>query len=616
MEDFNVELAVIPFKVRCRYGKNRAFFEGYFTEKEPYFTIEPTDEDIAFAEDGFKRLNETEGFPQEEYDDCFLENNAIHILAIDKLIEYNVLMLHGSALAMDGQGIIFTAKSGTGKSTHAKLWRELFGSRVQMINDDKPMIRVDEMKAYGTPWNGKHNLSTNTSVPIKAIVKIERAKKNRINPIGVKEAMDLLMKQVQISNDPDKVVLALELYARVIENVKFYKLGCNMDPEAARVAWEELIGPRNAFEYLDTLRSQNTKQRYSKVMDYIETKARKMGVPLVGQFELTPLCNLDCKMCYVHLSGDRLRGQKLLSTEQWKDLMKQAFSAGMMDAVLTGGECLTYPGFDELYLYLQSLGIQSTVMTNGVLLDEKRLDFFREHPPAWIQVTLYGNSEDAYERVTGHRVFSMVLSNLKKVKEYGLPLSINITPNSILGEDIFETIRLARSLTDDIIISTSLFTLPGEEWRLDGLTKLDDEFIARILRFDKELRGKKIREIPESELPEPGGPKNTCTECGLECGGGRSNFVLDWKGNLRICNRLETKSFSMTDGFLKSWKEINRIANNWPRVTECKGCAYEKVCDNCAAKLAQYAEPGKYPKEYCRRTRLLVSRGVLPPPEC
>ena len=236
MEDFNIELAGIPFKVRCRYGKNRAFFEGYFTEKEPYFTIEPTDEDIAFAEDGFKRLNETEGFPQEEYDDCFLENNAIHILAIDKLIEYNVLMLHGSALAMDGQGIIFTAKSGTGKSTHAKLWRELFGSRVQMINDDKPMIRVDEMKAYGTPWNGKHNLSTNTSVPIKAIVKIERAKKNRINPIGVKEAMDLLMKQVQISNDPDKVVLALELYARVIENVKFYKLGCNMDPDAARVA--------------------------------------------------------------------------------------------------------------------------------------------------------------------------------------------------------------------------------------------------------------------------------------------------------------------------------------------------------------------------------------------
>ena len=76
----------------------------------------------------------------------FLENNALHILIADKFLEYNILMLHGSALSMHDEGIIFTAKSGTGKSTHARLWREAFGSKVQMINDDKPMINVDELK--------------------------------------------------------------------------------------------------------------------------------------------------------------------------------------------------------------------------------------------------------------------------------------------------------------------------------------------------------------------------------------------------------------------------------------------------------------------------------------
>lgn len=119
-------------------------------------------------------MNATEGQSQIRYGKSFLENNAIHILVADKLVDYNVLMLHGSALAFDGEGIIFSVKSGTGKSTHSRHWREVFGSRVRMIND-KPMLNINEMKVYGTPWNGKHRLGNNNSAPIKAIVKIERA---------------------------------------------------------------------------------------------------------------------------------------------------------------------------------------------------------------------------------------------------------------------------------------------------------------------------------------------------------------------------------------------------------------------------------------------------------
>ncbi len=372
------------------------------------------------------------------------------------------------------------------------------------------------------------------------------------------------------------------------------------------------------FEYLEELKAEGGGQEltYSTFSRYLEGKARVMNVPLFGQFELTPLCNLDCRMCYVHLDAAALKGRTLLPVETWKDLMRQAFSAGMYEAALTGGECLTYPGFDELYLFLQDLGCQVTVMTNGVLLDEKRMAFFREHPPALVQITLYGGSEEAYERVTGRRVFRTVADHIRAVQEAGFPLLLSITPSRFLGEDVFETVRVARSFTPNVEISTSLFTLQDGPQRLKPSDSPDAEYYARILRYDRELRGASLRERPESELPEPGGPEHTCDECGLECGGGRSGFVIDWQGAMRICNRLEGKFYPLREGFAEAWRRTNEVANSWPRVPECRGCAYEQVCNRCAANFMQYAEPGKQPLAFCRNTRYMVSRGVVSPPQC
>ena len=86
-------------------------------------------------------------------------------------------------------------------------------------------------------------------------------------------------------------------------------------------------------------------RRYAAVRKYLGFKAREKNTPISGSFELTPLCNLDCKMCYVHLNKAQMQGAKLLTVEQWQDIMQQAIDHGMMYARLTGGECLTYPGF-------------------------------------------------------------------------------------------------------------------------------------------------------------------------------------------------------------------------------------------------------------------------------
>ena len=374
----------------------------------------------------------------------------------------------------------------------------------------------------------------------------------------------------------------------------------------------------NGYEYLDMLRRQNNKpvQNFNDFSGYLEARAREQGVPMRGQFELTPLCNLSCKMCYVHLNPAQMEGNGLLSVEQWKDLMRQAYDAGMISATLTGGECLTYPGFEELYLYLQSLGCVVDVLTNGILLTEEKVRFFQEHPPSSIQVTLYGADDEAYERVTGRRACGTVVENIRRVIEADLPLILTVTPSNSLGDGVFETIRLAYSLTKNVFVNTSLFTPPGENGRTGEEEDPDVQMYARILRYQKVLRGIEVNERPESELPPAGG---ACTDCefrGLSCGGGRSGFVINWKGEMLICNRMEPKSFPFKDGFAAAWQSIHHAAVNWPRAAACRGCPYEKDCGICAAEALKYAPPGEKPEALCRRTRYLASRGVISAPIC
>ncbi len=377
--------------------------------------------------------------------------------------------------------------------------------------------------------------------------------------------------------------------------------------------------PMDGFDYLAQLRKENGKQvqSFQAFSEYLEIKAREKGVPISGQFELTPLCNLGCKMCYVHLIPEQLKGHSVLPASVWKDLMHQAYKAGMISATLTGGECLAYPGFDELYLYLQSLGCGVAVLTNGVLLDEKRIQFFKEHGPDAVQITLYGWNDDVYERVTGQRVFGKVTQNIRNAVEAGLPVGITVTPSVYLGEDVLETIRTAKSLCGDVVVSSGLFSPREETGRSEQFDESDVDLYARIYRLLDQLDGRESREISPDQLPEPGGPEHVCAECGLRCGGGRSTFVMDWKGNVKACNRLcAVEGHALEEGFDSAWARVNRWANEWPRVPECKDCAYEGICDNCAGKILEYAEPGKQPMGLCERTKYLVQKGVRHIPGC
>ena len=151
-------------------------------------------------------------------------------------------MFHGSVVAVDGQGYLFTAKSGTGKSTHTRFWRQVFGDRAVMVNDDKPFLRFTDhgVLVCGAPWSGKHGLDTNITVPLKAVCILERGPENHIQSIEAKDALSMLMHQSSRPLDGELMPKYLELVDRLAAGTRFWRMACSLDPDAARVAHEAM----------------------------------------------------------------------------------------------------------------------------------------------------------------------------------------------------------------------------------------------------------------------------------------------------------------------------------------------------------------------------------------
>ncbi len=244
MEEFCAELAEVAFKVQCTYPETSLFLRDYLTQKEPRFTVAPVDADLQWAREEAERRDAAEGRSPRGRSGAALECLALHRLLAERLLAFDVLLMHGSALSLDGAAYLFTAPSGTGKSTHAALWREVFGDRVVMLNDDKPLLRIgtDGVTVYGSPWDGKHHLSRNASAPLRAVARIERAAENRVVPLSRDGAFPVLLTQAYASRDPAVMARILRLEQRILDRVPFFDLRCNMEPEAARLA-RAAMGP-------------------------------------------------------------------------------------------------------------------------------------------------------------------------------------------------------------------------------------------------------------------------------------------------------------------------------------------------------------------------------------
>ncbi len=160
------------------------------------------------------------------------------------LIDFNGFMLHSSAVVYKGNAYLFSADSGTGKSTHTQLWLEAFGEEAKILNDDKPAIRImeDGIYAFGTPWSGKNDINEDIKVPVKGICFLHRSKKNEIKRVEAKEVVTEMIKQVQRPTDVRRVDKLFSNMEALLSRVPVYRLGCNMDLEAAYVAYDGMKG--------------------------------------------------------------------------------------------------------------------------------------------------------------------------------------------------------------------------------------------------------------------------------------------------------------------------------------------------------------------------------------
>lgn len=212
--------------------------EAYETDDEPMFSVSITEQDILAERKKSMAECAYEGIPYPDYSQAELENTAVYRKLAAKLPEYDAFVFHGSAVAVGNRAYLFTAKSGTGKTTHTNLWlKNIEGSFV--VNGDKPIIRIMDGKPFvcGTPWMGKEGYGCNKTVPLSAICLLNRGQENRIERTEFAKVYPRLIGQSYRPENGALVAKTVKLLEKTGKTAPIYELYCNMEDEAAVVAF-------------------------------------------------------------------------------------------------------------------------------------------------------------------------------------------------------------------------------------------------------------------------------------------------------------------------------------------------------------------------------------------
>ncbi len=369
----------------------------------------------------------------------------------------------------------------------------------------------------------------------------------------------------------------------------------------------------------DVLKEANAKglnegEKRALIGRHLSSKAYAKGIPINGALEITPLCNLDCKMCYVHLEKHQMKERRMLDGKTWINLIDQACEAGLMYLRLTGGECLTHPDFWDIYHHLCTCGVETTILTNGLLITEDAIEEFSKYKPACIQLSVYGCDDDSYERVTGYRVFNKVKKAIDGMIAAGIPLSLAMTPSRFTTrEDGERLISFLNSYGPQYKLNLGLVHAREETGRrFSEFDILLDDYIY-FAKLDAANKGYEVNPVCDGDVPAIG--TGTSSDHGIVCGAGRNGFCIGWYGMMYGCNALMEFSAPVLEiGFAAAWKSINEAACAFPLPMECQGCSCRSVCKICAVEHLQGAELGHANPAVCERLRRRVLEGLLPLP--
>ncbi len=327
--------------------------------------------------------------------------------------------------------------------------------------------------------------------------------------------------------------------------------------------------------------------------EFLFRKAGAMNLPLMGTIELTPTCNLDCKMCYIRQSPEAVCAHGgLKSIDFWERVIDQAIEAGMLFCLLTGGEIFTYPGFRTLYTKLKQKGIHIVLNTNGTMLDRDTVEWLAKEPPRRLNISLYGGSPETYERLTGRRDgYEQVTRGFSLLKEHDIPFRVHGVLVPSVMDDYEKMKEICNHFRAPMQLSYYMFPplrkesgKPVEQERFTPGEMAETAF--RYRRDQCGGDGKIWRDFLEAACHDIEHPE-THRRYGdrhMHCRSGVSAFWINWKGEVSGCCVADDDVHSLErESFADAWKAISRYTKEVRISEKCSICRYLGICPVCAA---------------------------------
>jgi hypothetical protein len=228
---FRISIAGLTVEIDNKYGYVRALAKDYITEAAPDFAVSCTSAEIELESNGI-------------YSPEYSESIVIYRKIAEVLPRYGAVVFHGAVLASDSRAYAFTARSGVGKTTHIRLWKEAFGDKVSILNGDKPVLRVIDGKIYacGTPYNGKEGYGKQGVKLLSGIAFLERGEENSYSKISASEGLVRFMGQIYMNaENPLAMTRTLRFANKALSEIPLYEFKCNMDISAAEMAKEAFL---------------------------------------------------------------------------------------------------------------------------------------------------------------------------------------------------------------------------------------------------------------------------------------------------------------------------------------------------------------------------------------
>lgn len=337
-------------------------------------------------------------------------------------------------------------------------------------------------------------------------------------------------------------------------------------------------------------------------------KADLAQIPIAGNIELLPLCNMDCKMCFAKMTKEQMDAHAPMHTwKEWLEVAKQASEMGMIFLLLTGGEPFLYPNFKKLYLALKKLGIFVSINTNGTLITEEIAQYLASDPPRRINITLYGASDETYNKLCGNpKGFTQVMNGVHLLQKYNIDIKFNcsLTPYNI--NDLDKIFSISEQL--DIPIDVGYYMFPpvrennigNERYRLTA-----QRAASAKLKIHQHQMKDKFKDFVKLSLEQYRNYEQTeAFRSGFTCRSGNSVFWIHYDGLMSACSFTKDPLLPVfQNSFKESWNKLVATVSNTNLSIKCHNCKKRILCGRCAA--AAESETGYIngtPKYYCDLT--------------